>query len=350
MIYPRTSVKSLCGLFGKTKQAYYKQIASSQDKAMEEVLILEMITKIRKRTKTTRWGCRKLLGLLTEELAGTSIRIGRDSLFDLLRENQMLVKPRKRRYFTTQSHHWLRKYDNLIENLVLKRPNQLWVADITYVKINAQVYYLYLITDAYSQKIVGYHISMNLKACSAVSALRMALKDHPEVQPNGLIHHSDRGIQYCSEQYTDILKKHDIYISMTKPASPHENAIAERVNGILKEEWLYDLQLTDGEIPNNKIRQIIDIYNQLRPHNSLGNKTPNEIHGRVFLRHKDERVIGKTYCYKKKADQNSQPDQSNYAIVPNDYSSVSCSPAELTSPSPWRCKYESGQPIVKSEL
>jgi len=342
VIYPKSSIKSLCELFGKTKQAYYKQGSSSVDKAIEEIFILEAIHKIRKRAKTKRWGCRKLHGLLKEELSSTSIQIGRDKLFDLLRENGMLVKSRKRRYFTTQSHHWLRKYDNLIENLVINRPNQLWVSDITYVKVNAQVYYLYLITDVYSQKIVGYHISMNLKACSAVSALRVALKDNPEVQPNELIHHSDRGIQYCSGEYTAILNTHGIYISMTKPASPHENAIAERVNGILKDEWLYDLELSSGETPNKKISQIIEIYNQLRPHNSLGNMTPNKVHGMGFLRHKNERVVGKMYNHKKKADPKSQP-KSNYAIVPNDYSLASCSPAELASASSWHCKYEMKQ-------
>jgi transposase InsO family protein len=327
-------------LFGKTKQAYYKQLNSSSKSAIEEAMAIEVINKIRKRAKTKRWGGRKMHVLLKEELDGFSIKIGRDKLFDLLRENGMLVKPRKRKFFTTMSHHWLRKYKNLVENLVINRPNQLWVSDITYIKINGIVYYLYLITDAYSQKIVGFYISQNLKAESAVVALKIALKHNPGKKRFGLIHHSDRGIQYCSDEYSTILKQSEILISMTKPASPQENAIAERVNGILKDEWLYDLQLSKNEYPDRKIKKIISIYNKLRPHNSLGNLTPDQVHTMGFKRHKSERVIGKMYSYRKKAAlKKKQLNNSNSnAIGPNGYSLVSCSPAELTYASPWHCK------------
>lgn len=299
-----------------------------------------MVNKIRKRAKTKRWGGRKLHKLLEGEFDGFSIKMGRDKLFGLLRENGMLVKARKRNYYTTQSHHWLRKYDNLIENLVIKRPNQLWVSDITYVKYTGQVYYLYLITDAYSKKIVGYYTSTNLKATSAIEALRMALKNNPVEQDGSLTHHSDRGIQYCSEAYTQLLMKHTIHISMTKPASPQENAIAERVNGILKEEWLYDLDPKSNKTPQQLISEVIKVYNQLRPHNSLKNLTPDQIHNAGFLRHNGEIVIGKTYSYRKKADlKKDQPFPSNYALAPNDYSLSSCSSAELDSASSWYCKY-----------
>jgi len=337
-------------LFGKTKQAYYKQISSHENGIIEEAIIIEMVNKIRKRAKTKRWGGRKLFGLIKQELSATSIKLGRDKFFDLLRNNGMLVRSRRRRYFTTQSHHWLRKYDNLIENMVISQPNQLWVSDITYVKINSMVYYLYLITDVYSQKIVGFHISTDLKAKSAVVALQMALKDNPVKQPYGLIHHSDRGIQYCSEEYTSILNRDKILISMTKPASPQENAIAERVNGILKDEWLHDLVLDQNKNPYKKLREIIRIYNQIRPHNSLGDLAPCQIHDMGFKRHKAERVIGKTYSYKKKADpEKRQPDKvEKYAIEPNDYSLVSCSPAELTSASSWHCKYETNEDYIKT--
>lgn len=341
----KSSVKSLCGLFGKTKQAYYKQISLSSNKAIEEAMVIEMVNKIRKRAKTRRWGGRKLHGLIKEEMSGFLIKIGRDKLFDLLRENGMLVKSRKRKYFTTQSHHWLRKYENLIENIVISRPNQLWVSDITYVKFNQEVYYLYLITDAYSQKIVGFHISMDLKANSAVKALQMALKGNVVKDAYKLIHHSDRGVQYCSEEYTDTLKSQGILISMTKPASPQENAIAERVNGILKDEWLYDLELEQGKDPYKKIKMVIEIYNQFRPHNSLKNLTPCQVHDMGFLRHKAERVIGKTYSYSKKAaSKKRQPENSDkYAIGPYDYSLASCSPAELASASSWHCKIEKNE-------
>lgn len=309
------------------------------DEIIEEAIVLEMVHKIRKRAKTKRWGARKLHYLLKEEMAGISIKLGRDKFFDLLRENGMLVKPRKRNFFTTQSHHWLWKYENLIENIVITQPNQLWVADITYLKIDDQVYYLYLLTDTYSQKIVGFHIAMDLKAISAVNALKRALKDNPVKRPDSLIHHSDRGIQYCSKEYTTILKRHKVMISMTKPASPQENAIAERVNGILKEEWLYDLALGRDETPYKKIKEAITIYNQLRPHNSLNNMTPQQVHDQGFLRHKAERVIGKTYHWIKKTDlTGDQPEKSSYAIGPNDYALSSCSSAELDSPSSWHCK------------
>jgi putative transposase len=345
MMESKRSVKSLCGLFGKTKQAYYKQVSSSADKALEEAMVIEMVNKIRKRAKTKRWGGRKLHSLIKEELSGFSMKIGRDKLFDLLRENGMLVKSRKRRYYTTQSHHWLKKHENLIENIVISHPNQLWVSDITYVKFNKEVFYLYLITDAYSQKIVGFHVSIDLKANSAVKALRMALKDNKVKYAYKLIHHSDRGVQYCSEEYTGILIKHGILISMAKPASPQENAIAERVNGILKDEWLYDLELEQDENPYKKIKMIIEIYNQIRPHNSLKNLTPCQVHDLGFLRYKAERVIGKTYSYSRMAaPKKRQPENTdNYAIGPYDYSLASCSPAELASASSWHCKIEKNE-------
>jgi putative transposase len=336
-------------LFGKTKQAYYKKKLSSEKKIINEAMVLEMVKKIKKRTKTKRWGGRKLHPLLELEKSGFSIKIGRDKLFGLLRENGLLVKPRKRKYFTTQSHHWLRKYENLVENLVINRPNQLWVSDITYLKINQDVYYLYLITDAYSQKIVGFNISMDLKARSAVAALKMALRDNPGNHCYGLIHHSDRGIQYCSQEYVSILNKNGVLISMTNPASPHENAIAERINGILKDEWLYDLELAQNENPYKKVKDIIGIYNQLRPHNSLNNMTPGQIHDKGFLRHKAERVIGKTYSWIKKNDpEKGHSNQSNYAIGPNDYSLASCSSAELASALSWHCKFELNQTVIST--
>lgn len=307
---------------------------------MQLEIVIEMIQRIRKKARTNRWGGRKLHTLLKDEMSGFNTSIGRDKLFDILRENDMLVRPRKQRYYTTQSHHWLRKYENLIENVVVSRPNQIWVSDITYVKFNGEVYYLYLITDAYSQKIVGFHVSRDLQANSAVEALKVSLSNNKMDDPFSLIHHSDRGVQYCSEQYTDILNDNKILISMTKPSSPHENAIAERVNGILKDEWLYDLVIGVNEPPYLKIKNIIEVYNKFRPHNSLGSMAPSQVHDMGFSRHKAERVIGKTYSYNKKAaSKKKQPSCSdNHAIGPYDYSSASCSPAELASASSWHCK------------
>lgn len=288
-------------MFGKTRQGYYKVIDHIEKTALDEQIILQVVRSIRKKVQTDRWGVRKLHGLVNEELQDLNFRISRDKLFDLLRENNMLVRKRKRKFFTTQSHHWLRKYDNLIISRSLTAPDQLWVSDITYIKpVKGDPFYLYLITDAYSQKILGWHLGENLKADSALFALNMALKRRKGTLSD-LIHHSDRGVQYCSGKYVRKLEKNDIKISMTNPGSPHENAIAERVNGILKEEWLNDLKLRTLRAGRRKMKEIIDIYNTIRPHESLNYKTPEQIHDTGFSRHETERVIGKMYKYKKKA-------------------------------------------------
>lgn len=302
-------------------------------------MVLSAVWRIRRKAGTGRWGVRKLQGLVNAELASMGIRMGRDKLFALLRENNMLVTKRKRRHFTTQSFHWLRKYDNLVQDKGITAANQLWVSDITYVKtMNGIDYFLYLITDAYSQKIVGWRLSGDLKAASAVQALKMALKRNKS-RLDHLIHHSDRGVQYCSEEYVGMLKKHGIKISMARPGSPQENAIAERVNGILKEEWLYDQDYGSLKDGRRKIMKAINVYNTYRPHNTLNNMTPGQIHDRGFKRHKAVRVIGKTYKYKKR-DHKTGPSNKPLRFTGNDYSSGSCSPAELPSASSLHNKAE----------
>jgi len=301
--------------------------------ALDEELILNTVREVKTKAKTKRWGARKLQGLVNEALSGTGIRVGRDKLFDLLRANNMLVRKRKRKFFTTDSHHWLRKYDNLIMDKKITGPNQLWVADITYVKgQNEDVYYLYLLTDAYSQKIVGWHISMDLKADSAVKALKQALRNN-KGRIGELIHHSDRGVQYCSSKYVKLLKDNEIEISMTHPASPQENAIAERINGILKQEWLYDADFGNIRSARKQIRDIVNIYNTYRPHNSLNNEVPSKIHDMGFSRHEAERVIGKMYEYRKRRPTELRTPDSSITLTGNDYSLHSCSPAELRSAS-----------------
>ena len=286
-------------MFGKTRQGYYKQINHFEKEALQEEVVLSAVIKTRKKAKTKRWGVRKLQTKVNKELHSTGFQIGRDALFDLLRANNMLVRKRKRKIFTTDSHHWLKKFDNLTLEKELTAPNQLWVSDMTYILVQGDdPFYLYLITDAYSQKIVGWHLSLDLKASSAFVALKEAIRSN-KGRLSELIHHSDRGVQYCSKKYTELLKKKNIDISMTNPASPQENAIAERVNGILKEEWLYDMKLESLKIGQRKIRQIIDIYNTYRPHNSLDNKVPEEIHSLALSRHKMKRIIGKSYKYNK---------------------------------------------------
>ena len=230
--------------------------------------------KIRERQK--RLGARKLLGMI-RPLIPDGEQIGRDAFFDLLRRNYMLVRKRRTRAYTTNSFHWLHKYPNLIKEFIPQRSNHLWVSDITYIKTSAGFVYLYLITDAYSRKIVGWHLSENMEAQNALAALHMAISQLP-ANAKEIIHHSDRGIQYCSSKYVSCLQKHGIKISMTENKDPYENAIAERVNGILKTEWLYDMTLKNKIEAKNAVKQIINIYNTERPHSSIEMLTPNQAH------------------------------------------------------------------------
>jgi transposase InsO family protein len=180
-----------------------------------------------------RLGTRKLHYMLQEY----DIRVSRDRLFDILRENRMLVKRRKRYNVTTNSKHWMKKYPNLIRGFNFQNPNQLWVSDITYITIEGSFAYLSIITDAYSRKIMGHCLSQNLASEGSITALKIALSEN-QTNRYDLIHHSDRGIQYCCKEYVKLLKENNIRISMTENGDPYENALAERVNGILKDEWL----------------------------------------------------------------------------------------------------------------
>jgi len=221
-----------------------------------------------------RIGGRKLLYLLQKD----GIHVGRDKLFDILRHENMLVKRRKRKVFTTQSKHWLRKYANLIDGLEITKANKLWVADITYIIVNKGFAYLFLITDAYSRKIVGYHLSQTLEADGGIEALKMALSEINWQERAGLIHHSDRGVQYCSYNYVNLLQAGKMQISMTQNGDPYENALAERVNGILKMEWIHSEKYHNFEQASVRIAEIIKVYNSSRPHLSCDMLTPDEAH------------------------------------------------------------------------
>ena len=256
-----------------------------------EDLILTLVRKIRENQK--RIGGRKLLELIVPELPKEE-QIGRDAFFDLLRNNGMLVRSRRLRAYTTNSFHHYHKFPNLIKEFVPDKANQLWVSDITYIKTEAGFVYLYLITDAYSRKIVGWSLSNTLEAQNAVDALHMALSQLP-ANAKGLIHHSDRGIQYCCIKYVNCLQEHKINISMTEKSDPYENAIAERVNGILKTEWLYDMNLKNCEDAKTVVCEIIDIYNTARPHLSIGMLTPDQAHQKTGILKK----LWKSYYRKK---------------------------------------------------
>lgn len=223
------------------------------------------------------------------------IAMGRDVFFDLLRENGLLVRRRKRKYPTTTfSRHWMFKYTNLINYFIPTGANQLWVSDITYVEVGGDFAYLSLITDQYSHKIVGYYLSEDLKAEGCVAALKMALQSL--TANHKLIHHSDRGSQYCSDKYVNLLKKNKINISMTESGNPKENPVAERVNGIIKDEFLYNEQFSSIEQARSIIAKAISTYNHLRPHLSIDMLTPVQAHlqsGELKKRWKNYYVINK---------------------------------------------------------
>jgi putative transposase len=239
-------------------------------RSVKEEIILEMVSNIRQ--EMPRLGGRKLMRLL-QDLTDDQVNIGRDGFFNLLRRHDLLVRKRKHRVITTNSFHWLRKYPNLIKDLSLMRPNQVWVSDITYIKTDEGFLYLFLVTDLYSRRIMGWKLAENMGSENAVHALQQAIKNANGLV-QGTIHHSDRGMQYCSGDYVKILQSNQMKISMTENGDPYENAVAERVNGILKNEWLYEMRLKNKSQTSQILDQIIALYNENRPHLSLNYQTP----------------------------------------------------------------------------
>ncbi|HLZ88412.1 MAG TPA: IS3 family transposase [Puia sp.] len=268
-------MKVLCGLFGKTRHAWYDRQWREQQDIFTDEIILQAVQKTRQ--QLPRVGTRKLQELIAPELASHGIEVGRDYLFDLLAQHKLLIRQRKRKAYTTDSRHWMRKYSNLTGQLVIHRPEQLWVSDMTYIRIQNQWGYLSLITDAWSRKIMGFCLRSDMLAEGCVTALQMAL-DNRSYEEQPLIHHSDRGAQYCCKQYVDVLTAAGIAISMTENGDPYENALAERINGIIKGEFnLYTSQL-NFEQTCQKVQESITAYNEIRPHGSCDNLTPNQAH------------------------------------------------------------------------
>lgn len=276
MDYTHVGLARLCAWFGVTRQAYYQHFWSMTDHVIEEDLIVQEVLQIR---KNHRWmGGRKLYEKLYPFMLEHQIKMGRDAFFDLLSYHGLLIRRRKRRIVTTNSSHWLRKYPNLIRDFVPTAPNQLWVSDITYWKINNKDVYINLITDAYSRYIVGYHGAPTLEAIESIKALKMALKTTKNNQPESLIHHSDRGVQYCSSDYVKLLQDNGIEISMTENGDPLENAIAERINGIIKNEYLIDYSIDNIGNAQQLLKKAVELYNYDRPHMSIGNLTPAHVY------------------------------------------------------------------------
>jgi putative transposase len=262
-----------CSLLGHSRQAFYQFKKQSEVQALQEELVVRQV--IGERKIMERLGCRKLLLRLHDFLQQHAINMGRDAFFDLLRRNGLLVRRRKRKMATTDSNHWLRKYPNLVKGFIPIAPNQLWVADITYLVLGNGFAYLSLTTDAFSHKTVGFFLSPDLSAHGCCQALVMALKNNPSIK--GLIHHSDRGVQYCSDLYVNLLNGHQVKISMAENGDPLENALAERMNGILKDELLEECY-PSFEAAQQGVAVAISTYNHLRPHGSISNFTPVQAH------------------------------------------------------------------------
>ena len=295
----RRSLSRLCGLLGYSRQAYYKLFREGESAAMRSDLLVREVVRIRANQK--RVGARKLHAMLGSFMAGQGKVLGRDAFFDLLREHGLLVrKCRKRKPRTTFSGLWMKRYPNLAKDIVPTAANQLWVSDITYIRVGEEFCYLSLVTDAYSRKIVGWSLRKDLSAKGCVAALRMAKRDNPKRRD--LIHHSDRGLQYYSREYLKALGK-GVLISMSEKSDPLENAIAERVNGILKQELLEERFCSFPEAWS-AVEKAVMVYNFQRPHLSIEMLTPAEAHlqtGRL-------RRFWKNYYWRRQTDQKEATD------------------------------------------
>ena len=261
-------------LLGYSRQSYYQGVKFIQQKVYAADIIIEEVLRYRQHQK--RLGTRKLFHEMQDFIVQHQFKIGRDALFTLLAERSMLITKRKRRgSMTTLSRHRFKKYPNLIQGFIPIAPNQLWVSDITYINLKDGFAYLSLITDVYSHKIVGFYLNKDLSAQGPLKALKMALANNHTTQ--NLIHHSDRGVQYCCDAYVKLLQDNKIKISMTQNGDPRENAVAERVNGILKTELLEEV-FADFETAQHCVAVACSTYNHLRPHGSIANLKPVEAH------------------------------------------------------------------------
>ena len=262
-----------CILFGVDRQVYYRKKKRRIYKQSNASKVVSMVIEARK--EMPRLGARKLYFLLGKELQ--QLKIGRDKFLDILRANHLLISPKKSYHITTNSHHRFRKHPNYVLDLEINRPEQVWVSDITYIGKRDNPFYLSIITDAYSKKIMGYNVADNMNVESTLIALQNALKQRGNKELP-LIHHSDRGLQYCANSYQNLLLKKKIKCSMTQNSDPYENAVAERINGILKQEFYIDKFNKTLSITKTLVKDAIEIYNSKRPHYSNYMLTPNQMH------------------------------------------------------------------------
>lgn len=263
-------------MFGKSKQSYYKSIKRIEKERIDEYQVYRLVKEKRKLWK--KGSGRNLHAALKEDFNKHGIKMGRDKFFEFLGAYGLLIKRKRRKVITTLSYHHFHKYPNLIKDMEITRANQVIVSDITYIWIEdvENFAYLFLITEVYSRKIIGYYLSEDMKTKSALVALKMALSNMKKIE--GCIHHSDRGVQYCSYEYTELLKKNKMLISMTENGDPLENAIAERINKTIKVDFTLKKQISFSNFNEAKkeITKIIDFYNNERPHRSIEMLTPSE--------------------------------------------------------------------------
>jgi putative transposase len=264
-------------LFGYSRQAYYKREKRSEEKEVETMEVVSLVNKLRKRMP--KLGGKKMYHLTKQELMAKGIKVGRDKFFDFLRENKLLIAHKKKYQMTTNSKHMFKKYPNLIKDLEITRKDQVWVSDITYIKTDEGYSYAAMVTDAYTRKVVGSAIDKSMTTKLVLNALDTALKSRKDY--TDLIHHSDRGIQYCSRDYINKLLVNDISISMTENSDPYENALAERMNRTIKEEFIINEKVRSFPILEKLFYESIDIYNKERPHLSLMMKKPDEVYSMI---------------------------------------------------------------------
>jgi putative transposase len=276
MIHPCEKIARISRLFGKSRQAFHQMENRHTRQTVNDEILLVYVKEIRR--QQPRIGTRKLYSMVQPIMKSNAIKMGRDKFFALLRQKDLLVKKRRKHVRTTDSDHIFKKYPNLIEHYVPSGPEQIWVSDITYLSTDKGFVYLSLVTDQYSKVIMGYHVHPTLETNGPLKALRMALHARSYKETSRLIHHSDRGIQYCCEEYTRTLEYNAIQISMSRRGNPYENAIAERVNGILKSEFYLDRVFKDIEQVRLVVDEVIKTYNTLRPHASCDYMTPKQAH------------------------------------------------------------------------
>lgn len=258
-----------------SRQNYYARRRQRQRRNAEGGLVVALVR--RERQQQPRLGVRKLHHLLKRELQEAGVRLGRDRLFEELRKHDLLIEPLRAQFpHTTQSYHNLPVFRNRAKETVVERAHQLWVSDLTYLRTREGYLYLALITDVYSRKIVGSHAGDNLEATGCVRALEEALEQLPAAAKP--LHHSDRGTQYCCHEYVNRLQDHGLGISMTESNHCAENALAERMNGILKQEYGLGAEFATKADARRAVQQGIGLYNTKRPHSALGYRMPEEVH------------------------------------------------------------------------